>query len=222
MYDIDATAFMNAVLLAVLGVAALLVTAAVIGAWAGKRGRTMSYLYMLAGLFGTFAAVVAVLGFRGATSEDRPWHFFLDMKYQAKYTSQGQSKFFADGRSNRLPPADTVPFDGTDYAADAGRHAAPNPDFLKADRRYYLGVANPEAKVKAADGSELPTPPRWEGRKLAGEGYWVNNRWSGPAGGRRYWGAGGCSSTATVRCATGRAGAAGAARWRTGSSAPTG
>jgi mono/diheme cytochrome c family protein len=174
MYDFDANAVMNGVLLAVLGTAALLFAVTLTAAWRGTRGRAMSYLYMLAALFGTFAAVVVVLGFRGATSDDRPWHVFLDMKYQAKYTSQGQSKYFADGRSGRLPPPDTVPFDGTDYTADAGRHTAPNPDFLKADRRYYLGVADPDAVAKGDDGIEHPAKPKWEGGKLAGEGYWVN------------------------------------------------
>ena len=128
----------------------------------------MSYLYMLTGIFGAFAVVVAVLGFRGQESDDRPWHFFLDMKYQPKYTSQGQSRFFADGRSNRLPPEDTVPFDGTDYTADAGRHAEPNPDFLKADRRYYFGVANADAKSKDPDGTEVFNKPMWKDGKLAG------------------------------------------------------
>src|SRR5581483_4054932 len=142
---------------------------------AGKRGGPlMSYLYMLTILFGIFALVVAIFGFRGQKSDARPWHFFLDMKYQPKYTSQGQSRFFADGRSNRVPPENTVPFDGTDYSADAGFHAGANPDFLKADRRYYTGVANPDAKAKDADGAEVLTRPQWKDGKLAGEGYFVN------------------------------------------------
>lgn len=170
MYSIDPNAFMNTVVAAILGVAALLFVVTVFASWLGKRGRVMSYLYMFTALFGSFSLVVGVLGFRGRTSDSRPWHFFLDMKYQAKYTSQGPSQYFADGRSSRLPPADTVPFDGTDYAADAGRHGAPNPDFLKADRRYYAGVANPDAKE--ADGT--PAKPKWEGGKLAGEGLYVN------------------------------------------------
>jgi mono/diheme cytochrome c family protein len=129
---------------------------------------------MLTAIFGTFAAFVVILGARGARSGERPWHFFLDMKYQAKYTSQGPSRYFADGRSSRLPPEGTVPFDGTDYAADAGRHAAPNPDFLKADSRYYRGIANPDAK-EMVEGAEVPARPKWEGGKLAGEGYYVNH-----------------------------------------------
>jgi mono/diheme cytochrome c family protein len=175
MYYIDTNVLMNVVVAAILGTAALLFVITLYAAWAGKRGRTMSYLYMLTALFGAFALAVVVLGFRGAKSGDRPWHFFLDMKYQGKYTSQGQSKYFADGRSSRLPPSDTVPFDGTDYRADAGTHTAPNPDFLKADPRYYFGIANPNAKEKDKDGVEMLTKPKWEKGKLAGEGYWVNH-----------------------------------------------
>lgn len=174
MYYIDANNFMNAVMLGILGIAALLLCVTIIAAWLGRRGRAMSYLYMLTAIFGTFTAVVIALGFRGQTSDERPWHFFLDMKYQPKYTSQGQSKYFADDRSSRLPPTDTVPFDGTDYAADAGTHTGPNPDFLKADRRYYSGIADPEAKV-TKDGIEIPAPPKWAKGKLAGEGYYVNH-----------------------------------------------
>lgn len=174
MYDIDANLLMNAVVLAILGTTALLLIVTVSAAWIGKRGRVMSYLYMLTALFGVFTVAVVLLGFRGRTSDERPWHFFLDMKYQAKYTSQGQSKYFADGRSSRLPPENTVPFDGTDYAADAGTHNTPNPDFLKADKRYYFGIANASAKENK-DGVEVPAGPKWEKGKLAGEGYYVNH-----------------------------------------------
>ena len=105
MYMIDANLFMNWVLGIILATGAVLFAATLgLAAIAGKTGgRAMSYLYMLTTLFGLFAVVVAVLGVRGQTSGNRPWHFFLDMKYQPKYTSQGQSRFFADGRSNRLP-----------------------------------------------------------------------------------------------------------------------
>ena len=162
MYGVDPNLFMNGVLAATLGAGALVLVVTVLAAWLGARGRLMSYLYMFTALFVTFGAVVGVLGFRGRTSDARPWHLFLDMKYQAKYTSQGESRYFADGRSNRLPVEGTVPFDGTDYTADAGRHAAPNPDFLKADARYFTGVA--DASKKAADGA--PAKPQWATREL--------------------------------------------------------
>ena len=171
MYYIDPNAFMNSVLAAIVGTAVLLLAATMFASCLGKRGRVMSYLNMFTALFGAFSLVVVVMGFRGQKSDSRPWHIFLDMKYQPKYTSQGQSKYFADGRGNRLPPADTVPFDGTDYAADAGSHNTPNPDFLKADKRYYLGVA--DAGAKRPDGTVAG--PKWEGGKLTGEGYYVNH-----------------------------------------------
>lgn len=174
MYYIDANVFMNAVVAVILLTALGLIGLSLLTAVRGKRGRSASYIYMLTTLFVAFGAVVAVLGFRGQKSGDRPWHFFLDMKYQGKYTSQGTSKYYADGRSSRLPPADTIPFDGTDYTADAGAHTAPNPDFLKADPRYYFGIANATAKENR-DGAEVPTKPKWEGGKLVGEGYYVNH-----------------------------------------------
>jgi mono/diheme cytochrome c family protein len=173
MYYVDPDRFMNAVMLAVLATAAVLMAASIATAgirrkrW--RRGR--SYLYMLTALFAVFAAVVLVGGFRGQTGSNRPWHFFLDMKYQGKYVNQGASKFFADGRQMRLPPEHTIPFDGTDYSADAGYHADPNPDFLKADPRYYLGVANRDAKENR-DGVPVPKDPEWKDGKLV-EGYYV-------------------------------------------------
>ncbi|MFM8272492.1 MAG: c-type cytochrome [Gemmata sp.] len=170
MYGTDPNVFMNGALSAILSGAAVLLAVTALASWLGARGRAMSYLYMLTALLVTFGAAVAVLGFRGRASADRPWHFFLDMKYQAKYTSQAGSKFFADGRSSRRPPAGTVPFDGADYAADAGTHTGPNPDFLRADERFYFGIA--DASAKRADGTF--TGPKWENNKLTGEGHFVN------------------------------------------------
>ena len=176
MYYVDPNLVMNAVVVAILVTAGVL-AAVCLGLSAVRKkkgGPVTSYLYMFAALFGCFAVAVAVLGFRGQKTSNRPWHFFLDMKYQGKYTSQGQSKFFADGRSNRLPPADTIPFDGTDYFADAGYHAAPKPEFLKADLRYFHGVADPAAKDRDhPTGVELRREPKWDGGKITNEGYYV-------------------------------------------------
>jgi len=173
MYMIDTNRFMNIVLGLTLAAGAFVfLVTLVLAMFGGKRTRpVMSYLYMLSGIFGVFAVAVVVMGFRGKKSEGRPWHVFLDMKYQPKYTSQGQSRFFADGRSNRLPPQNTIPFDGTDYIADAGYHDGPNPSFLKADARYFFGVANPDMKDK--DG--VPAKPQWKDGKLAGDGFFVNH-----------------------------------------------
>lgn len=177
MYMIDANEFMNAVIALIVGTGALLfIITLAYAVFTGKKGGpVLSYLYMLTALFGAFGVVVFILGMRGKKSDERPWHVFLDMKYQPKYTSQGQSLFFADGRSNRLPPENTVPFDGTDYFADAGYHGSPNPDFLKADKRYYFGIANPDAKTADKDGVELPNKPVWKDGKLVGEGYYANH-----------------------------------------------
>ncbi len=172
MYAIDTNVFMNWVLGLTLATGGLVIGLTLaFAAFGKKRTPTLSYLYMFSVLFGAFAIVVGILGLRGQKSDARPWHVFLDMKYQPKYTSQGPSRFFADGRANRLPPTGSVPFDGTDYFADAGFHAEPNADFLKADPRYFNGVANPDAK----DNVGVPAKPIWQDGKLTGEGFYVNH-----------------------------------------------
>lgn len=167
MYYVDANAVMNWVMGIILGTGALTVVVTLLLARRGKPTRTLSYLYMLSAMFICFGLVVAVMGFRGRKSADRPWHFFLDMKYQPKYTAQGSSNFFSDGRAARLPPENTVPFEGTDYFADAGRHTGPNPAFLREDRVYYHGVADPTAKA----GDQF-VDPKWENGKPTA-GYFV-------------------------------------------------
>jgi len=175
MYMIDANLFMNWTLGITLGVgAAVFVLTLAFSVFGGaKTGPVLSYLYMFSVLFGMFAAAVVILGVRGMKSDNRPWHFLLDMKYQPKYTSQGQSKFYADGRSNRLPPENTIPFDGTNYFADAGSHSVPNADFLKGDRKYYYGIANAD-KLVDEQGVKVPAKPIWKDGALAEDGYWVS------------------------------------------------
>ena len=82
---------------------------------------------------------LSVLGFRGANATRPPIELFPDMDHQAKYKPQAESKFFADGRSDRQIPAGAVPFGRSAEKAD--------PDFLKADDVHYAG--------KNADGSFL-------------------------------------------------------------------
>lgn len=97
-------------------------------------------LRMILIIFGVAAVIVGLLGFRGQTSSNRPWHVFLDMKYQPRYGAQGQSTFFADGRSSRMPVSGTIPFAGGVYRTDAGDLHEANPDFLPdADIVYYRG-----------------------------------------------------------------------------------
>ena len=174
MYYVDTNIFMNWVVGLILAVGAVVLIVTLFVSGARKRSRqVMSYLYLFSTMLVCFGLVVAVLGFRGQKSANRPWHFFLDMKYQPKYTAQGTSKYYPDGRAMRLPVENTIPFDGTDYFADAGYHPGPRPDFLKADLRYFHGVADPAAKKREADGTETREPPTWEGGKMIKEGYYT-------------------------------------------------
>jgi mono/diheme cytochrome c family protein len=83
--------------------------------------------------------LVSVLGMRGKTFTKPPMDVFPEwlfpgMKYQPKLTQQTQSKFFADGRSDRVAPANTVP-------SSYGPAGQPE----RSDNFLYLG--------KAPDGS---------------------------------------------------------------------
>ena len=77
---------------------------------------------------------------------------FFDMDFQPKYRAQGQSDFFADGKSQREPLPGTFPFGGGDYFADAGSPRQ-DPDFLREDDAFYRGkegeewIANAPRKV---------------------------------------------------------------------------
>lgn len=53
-------------------------------------------------------AVVSLAGFRGCTSTRSPIELFDDMVRQPKYKAQSRSEFFADGRTDRPIPANTV------------------------------------------------------------------------------------------------------------------
>ena len=97
----------------------------------------MRNLYLFTTL--TIVLTVSILGFRGKTFTHPPMDVFPEwlfpgMKYQPKLTQQVASNFFADGRSDRAAPANTV-------ASSYGPAGQPlrNDDFL------YLG--------KAQDGS---------------------------------------------------------------------
>lgn len=88
--------------------------------------------WVFLGFLGLVAATVAIMGVRGTTSPRRPLMLVPDMDFQPKYKPQWTSRFFADGRSQRTPPAGTVAFGGNNYAADAGAPRR-DPDFLQAD-----------------------------------------------------------------------------------------
>jgi mono/diheme cytochrome c family protein len=84
------------------------------------------------------AAVVFLMGPRGATSTRRPLMLISDMDFQPRYNAQAAGPFFPDGRAMRTPPAGTVAFGGADYDSDAGSPSQ-NPDFLRQDDAYYRG-----------------------------------------------------------------------------------
>lgn len=110
---------------------------------------------MFAGIFAVVAVIVGTLGFRGQLSGSPPRVVFWDMKFQPKYTAQGQSRFFPDGSSNRTPPEGTVAFGGVDYFGDAGSPTADS-FFVRADDAYFRGTDGP-AQVKVENGAEVTT-----------------------------------------------------------------
>jgi cytochrome c553 len=93
----------------------------------------MRHAYLVT--FFLLVLLVSLLGLRGRTFVRPPMDVFPEwlfpgMKYQPKLTQQTESKFFADGRSDRVAPPNTV-------AASFGPAARP----LQADSFLYLGKA---------------------------------------------------------------------------------
>jgi len=66
----------------------------------------MRYAYLV--IFFLVVLTVGVFGFRGSISTNPPLEVFSDMDRQSKYQPQGESAFFADGRSDRPLPAGVV------------------------------------------------------------------------------------------------------------------
>jgi mono/diheme cytochrome c family protein len=91
-----------------------------------------------------FAVVagISVLGLRGTLSSKPPLEFFPDMDRQPKYKPQAESKFFADGMTDRRLPAHVVP---------RGRHVEADASFLAADDHLYRGYR----------GALLPQDTNW-------------------------------------------------------------
>jgi len=85
---------------------------------------------------------VVLLGLRGDTSTRPPLTVFRDMVDQPKYQAQGASPFFADGRAQRMPPANAVPW---------GRNSlAPDTRFALADEQRFGMSAIPIPLDRAA------------------------------------------------------------------------
>lgn len=99
-------------------------------------------------------ALANVPGCRGDRSDTPPRQFFPDLDDQLKWKPQGQSNFFADGRTMRRPPMGTVAFGYEPFVTGASWGAAfmkDRSDLLKEDDRYYRGVG--------PDGAYLETIP---------------------------------------------------------------
>lgn len=100
----------------------------------------MRYVWF-AFLFSVVAGV-SVLGFRGTPSTKPPLEVFPDMDRQPKYKPQAESKFFADGMTDRRLPAHVVP---------RGRHVDADATFLAADDHMFRGYR----------GALLPQDTNW-------------------------------------------------------------
>lgn len=64
--------------------------------------------YFLLGFLFVGVLVVGIAGFRGSKTRNTPIEVFPDMDRQPKLQPQHPSKFFADGRSSRLPVPGTI------------------------------------------------------------------------------------------------------------------
>jgi mono/diheme cytochrome c family protein len=87
----------------------------------------------LAFLFVVIAAV-SLLGFRDSLSPKPPLEVFPDMDRQPKYKPQSESRFFADGNTDRPNPANVVA---------RGRSVEADARFLGEDDHMYRGYTGP-------------------------------------------------------------------------------
>lgn len=106
------------------------------------------------GVLTALVAVAALSGCRGDRSDKPPRQFFPDLDDQPRWKSQTGSTFFADGRTMRKPPANTVAFGRASFVSDApwaAHWTQERADLLKADAGFYEG--------KGADGLYLARAP---------------------------------------------------------------
>lgn len=99
-------------------------------------------------------ASAALTGCRGDRSDKPPRQFFPDLDDQPKWKPQTDSTFFADKRTMRKPPANTVAFGRASFVSEepwADHWIQERKDLLKADAGYYEG--------KGADGLYMPRMP---------------------------------------------------------------
>ncbi len=96
----------------------------------------------------------ALTGCRGDRSDKPPRQFFPDLDDQPKWKPQTNSEFFADRRTMRKPPTNTVAFGRAAFVTKEawGEHwMRERSDLLKADTAFYEG--------KGADGLYLARMP---------------------------------------------------------------
>ncbi len=122
---------------------------------------------MLVGCVGLAASCALLGGCRGERTNKPPRQFFPDLDDQEKYKPQAESNIFADRRTMRDPPSNTVAFGKTanmswgesdaERAGSTAQIAVVRADLLKEDERLYTG--------KNADGSyvaNIPVPVTME------------------------------------------------------------
>lgn len=103
----------------------------------------------------TVVSLVAILGFRGQKTQRTPFEIFNDMDHQAKFKSQSESRFFADGRADRAPVPGTIP-----ASVPVGENAS--------DSYYATGLINGNF------GDGIPVPVDMKLLKRGQERYTIN------------------------------------------------
>ncbi|MBN4060325.1 cytochrome c [Planctomycetaceae bacterium AH-315-I19] len=96
------------------------------------------------------AGALALGGCQGESAEAPPRQFLPDLDDQLKFKPQSESGFYADGRAQRTPPANTVAFGRMPHTQDitgftrTGRAVsvdfAERAKMLKADDAFYRGL----------------------------------------------------------------------------------
>lgn len=99
--------------------------------------RRLHMTFRLASVSCLLAALAAVSGCRGWTSEQPPVHLNPNMDTQDKYKPYRNSDFFADGRAMRTPPEGTV-------ARTIAGNEARDADYLRTDESFYFGTSGGE------------------------------------------------------------------------------
>ncbi len=122
------------------------------------------------------AGALAMAGCRGETADAPPRQILPDLDDQLRYNAQSESSFFADGRSQRVPPEHTVAFGRTEHTAMVSGYSREGrtvtADFserdalLRADDRFSKGV-NPTGSFVA----DIPVPVTRELIELGQENY---------------------------------------------------